>query len=217
MKNNGIFLPNEILELKNINSNEKILLAFIYSFDNCFVSNEYFAELLQLGTVRVSQIISKLKKYNYIKTEQTRDKKTEKWSKRTITINKKLIKQEPEAQGPEAEQKPEQLKHIDILKTSFSNSEIIEKFKEWLKAWYLKNKSPMLNDILKNKIQVFKTVYQTETEQMEGIKNALNNNYFNFKQVLTFETKNEWKTKNERKYTPEQFNAMYDNIDEIEI
>ena len=63
-------IPNRYLYAKDINSVQKILIGLISGLSNikgyCFASNEYFADILDLSKVRVSQLITDLQKKGYI-------------------------------------------------------------------------------------------------------------------------------------------------------
>jgi uncharacterized phage protein (TIGR02220 family) len=68
----GVWIPKEIYLNKELSWSEKILLVEIDSLDNergCFASNPYFAEFLGVSETRVSKMISKLKKLEYIRQE----------------------------------------------------------------------------------------------------------------------------------------------------
>jgi len=65
----GIWIPAEIWLENEINALEKILLVEINSLDNemgCIAGNDYFAGFLGITTIRVSQMIKKLKNEGYI-------------------------------------------------------------------------------------------------------------------------------------------------------
>lgn len=67
----GIFIPVEILEMKNINALDKILLSWIDALyckehRGCFASNEYLAARLNVETNTVAKILTKLRKLNLI-------------------------------------------------------------------------------------------------------------------------------------------------------
>lgn len=68
----GIWIPKEVWLCEDLSLVEKIMLVEINSLDNedgCFASNEYFAKFFNLTTIRVSQIIGKLKESGYITLE----------------------------------------------------------------------------------------------------------------------------------------------------
>lgn len=55
----------DILQNKNLNMTEKLILSQIDALDRkerCFASNKYFAELFLLSKTQISKIISDLKK-----------------------------------------------------------------------------------------------------------------------------------------------------------
>jgi hypothetical protein len=66
----GIWIPKEIWLNTDLSIIEKVLLVEIDSLDNsergCFASNEYLASFVQLSEGRVANIISDLKKRNFI-------------------------------------------------------------------------------------------------------------------------------------------------------
>lgn len=69
-KTNGLWIPIEIWEDKNLNWNEKILFLEIDSFtskdNDCFVSNEYISNLLGVSETSANKILSSLIKKGYI-------------------------------------------------------------------------------------------------------------------------------------------------------
>jgi hypothetical protein len=66
----GVWIPKEIWLNTDLSIIEKVLLVEIDSLDNsdrgCFASNEYLASFVQLSEGRVANIISDLKKRNFI-------------------------------------------------------------------------------------------------------------------------------------------------------
>ena len=65
----GIWIPAEIWLTDGLNALEKILLVEVNSLDNemgCIAGNDYFAGFLGITTIRVSQMIKKLKDEGYI-------------------------------------------------------------------------------------------------------------------------------------------------------
>ena len=68
----GIWIPKDVWLTKDINFQEKLLLAEIDSLDNekgCIASNKYFSEFFGLSESRISLYISNLKKKGYIVIE----------------------------------------------------------------------------------------------------------------------------------------------------
>ena len=67
----GIWIPIEIWEAEDLSWNEKILLMEIDSFTakgkDCFISDEYIAELLKINLVNANRNVSSLVKKGYIK------------------------------------------------------------------------------------------------------------------------------------------------------
>ena len=65
----GIWIPQEIINLKNITWTEAVLLSEIYALSNnrtCSASNEYFSKILGITSDSVSRLINKLAKMNYL-------------------------------------------------------------------------------------------------------------------------------------------------------
>jgi hypothetical protein len=68
-KQQGLWIPNSILNLPELNWGEKVLLAHFYSFGvkGCWKSNKTLAEELMTSKQTISRMISRLKKYIWIK------------------------------------------------------------------------------------------------------------------------------------------------------
>lgn len=69
----GIWIPKEVYLNTDLTWTEKICLVEINSLDNdsnkhkgCYASNEYLAKFLNVSVIRISNIISKLKKLGFI-------------------------------------------------------------------------------------------------------------------------------------------------------
>ena len=66
----GIWIPIEIWEDKNLSWNERILLLEIDSFTtkdkDCFINNEYIANLLNVSETTANKILSSLIKKGYV-------------------------------------------------------------------------------------------------------------------------------------------------------
>ena len=65
----GLWIPADIMKIKELSLTEKLFLSEIVNLDNshgCFASNKYFSELFQLTPGRCSQIITSLKKKGYV-------------------------------------------------------------------------------------------------------------------------------------------------------
>lgn len=72
IKLTGLWTPTEILLDSNLTRREKEIYSAIYHLDNeegCFASNAYFADLFQVTTRRIQQIIKSLKDKGYIIVE----------------------------------------------------------------------------------------------------------------------------------------------------
>lgn len=68
-----ILIDDVVIEDSNLNSTEKLVYGLIKSLSNskgyCFATNDYIGKKLNLSKSTISNTVSKLKKYNYIKTE----------------------------------------------------------------------------------------------------------------------------------------------------
>lgn len=66
----GVWLPKEILNIKNVTFQEKIVLSIICNFcqknEWCYASNRYLASVLNTTYQRISTVINDLKKKELI-------------------------------------------------------------------------------------------------------------------------------------------------------
>lgn len=66
----GVWIPREVWLDKRLNALDKVILTEIDSLDNeedgCFASNEYLAEFCQCSPAKITNAISKLKKFRYV-------------------------------------------------------------------------------------------------------------------------------------------------------
>ena len=73
-KREGLWIPNEILEIKGLSGTDKIILSEIYSLcslkDGCYASNSYFGNLLKMTSGGASKKITKLENLGLIKTNK---------------------------------------------------------------------------------------------------------------------------------------------------
>ncbi len=63
-------IPMELVINKDINGTDMAMFALIDLLDNkdhCYASNQYFAEILGLSEIAISNSISKLIKHHYVK------------------------------------------------------------------------------------------------------------------------------------------------------
>lgn len=94
----GIWIPKEIWINSKLSITEKILISEIDSFDKtikgCYASNSYFGSFLGLSPSRVSGIISKLIKMNYIISKLTYHPLSKEIDKRYLKINWEIIRSE---------------------------------------------------------------------------------------------------------------------------
>lgn len=89
----GIWIPIEILKLKDISQTEKLLLSVVISLDSgdgCYATNRYFSELFGVSKDRITRIISELTKKEYLNSEIIFNKNSKKVEKRTLkAVNRK--------------------------------------------------------------------------------------------------------------------------------
>lgn len=88
-------IPNKYLYAKDINAVQKILIGLISGLSNikgyCFATNDYFADILDLSKVRVSQLITDLEKKGYLGRVIYRNEKQEVEKRILILIMDKEI------------------------------------------------------------------------------------------------------------------------------
>jgi len=121
----GIWIPAEIWLADELNALEKILLVEVNSLDNergCIAGNDYFAGFLGVTTIRVSQMIKKLKDEKYI-YEASFDGRT-----RTLKSNiKTIIKQSKDDYKPALKEiiKQNEENYKPALKEIINNSNTV--------------------------------------------------------------------------------------------
>ena len=133
----GIWIPAEIWLTDGLNALEKILLVEVNSLDNemgCIAGNDYFAGFLGITTIRVSQMIKKLKDEGYIyeasfdgrvRTLKSNIKTIVKQSKDDYKTDlKKIIKQNEENVKPALK---EIINNSNTVNNLFNNSSNKEK------------------------------------------------------------------------------------------
>ena len=69
----GMWIPENIIYNKELSIQEKFILSMILYLSKekgyCFASNKYIANIMNVSSDRISKIISKLSKKNYIRVE----------------------------------------------------------------------------------------------------------------------------------------------------
>jgi biotin operon repressor len=96
MEDKFLKVPDTILELKDLNGDDKLMLCQIFAYhvnNGCIASNQYFANRLGYSRTAASERIAKLKKLGYIQTSSyTHNNKTYRkiipldWTKRTKEV-----------------------------------------------------------------------------------------------------------------------------------
>ena len=91
----GIWIPTEILLIKEISDKEKILLSIILGLSAelgyCFCSNRYLSKLLGITINRVSKIVSSLKDKGFIEVTLNYDEEKNYIRSRELKLTDKLL------------------------------------------------------------------------------------------------------------------------------
>ena len=90
----GVWIPKEIWLNEELNLQERIMLSEIDSFETakgCFASNAYLGKIMRLSPSRVSGIISKLIRLDYVKSKLIYKPHSKEVDKRILKINKAKI------------------------------------------------------------------------------------------------------------------------------
>ena len=153
----GVWIPKEILCNKNLGQTEKFLISSIFMLDSgkgCYATNGYFSELIGLTKDRVSKVINKLIKYNYLKSEIIYKKATKEVKKRILSINRqKFIEGLCENTFyPTVENSQEDKKEMYKINNSGSFRKT-EKEKKKDKVFHEKSEPYMLAQFLEEQIQ----------------------------------------------------------------
>lgn len=97
-KREGLWIPNEILEIKGLSGTDKIILSEIHSLcslkDGCYASNNHFGELLKITPGAASKKITKLENLGLIKTTKKYENKKcigRIIFKGSLKINKRIV------------------------------------------------------------------------------------------------------------------------------
>lgn len=83
----GIWIPAELWNCKELNIQEKCLIAEIDSFQEFWMSNKAIGEFLGVSKDRAKQIIAKMKDSGIIEVETFRDAETKQIVKRVIAVS----------------------------------------------------------------------------------------------------------------------------------
>lgn len=91
----GVWIPTEILLIKEISDKEKILLSIILGLSAelgyCFCSNRYLSKLLGITINRVSKIVSSLKDKGFIEVTLNYDEEKKYIRSRELKLTDKLL------------------------------------------------------------------------------------------------------------------------------
>ena len=91
----GLWIPNEVLLNTDLSDKEKMILSIVIYLsedkNNCFASNKYIANILNISSDRVSKIINVLKNKEYIKVKLNYKLDSRKVENRQITPIKENI------------------------------------------------------------------------------------------------------------------------------
>lgn len=224
----GVWIDKEIWLDKRLNALEKVILTEIDSLDNengCSASNHYLAEFCQCSETKVSTAISKLIELEYIYVKS--------FDGRTRILKSRLSKIERQGlNNLKADIKKVKAINIDNNKDNNINiySPIIDYLNEKAGTHYRQVESNYKH--IKARLQDFsvddlKTVIDKKCKEWIGTE---------FEKYLTPETlfrpgnfekylnqiirppklsRTELLSARKREYTKEQFDAMYDNLEEV--
>lgn len=150
----GIWIPKEILCNKNLGQTEKLLISSAFTLDKgkgCFATNGYFSELIGISKDRVSKVLNKLIKSDYITSEIIYKTDTKEVEKRILSINfhkcpTGICGQVSSSPGQNAEEREHSVKSTNksriFRQTEERNTEkqrFDEKSNPYLLAEYLEN------------------------------------------------------------------------------
>lgn len=204
----GVWIPKEIWLDKRLNALEKVILTEIDSLDcgekGCWASNKHLAEFCQCSESAITKAISKLIEYDYIYL-QSFDGRIRNLRSRLVNFTRQSSK------FYEADCENLRVSNTKNNKDSiYNNGEKLKKFVP-----------PTLQDVKeyclerKNNVNPERFIDFYESKGWFVGKNKMKD----WKAcVRTWEktSKNNSKTIG-RSYTEEQFNNMFDNLDEVEL
>jgi biotin operon repressor len=165
---NGVFIPYEILNNRELTPTEKILYAEIYYLDrpdtHCFASNEFLADFLGISESGVKKCLTHLRQLGYIETvsfdgrnrvlattvkwtnqvdtpvssRQTQNALAEGYKNESLLLNKNKIKNNIKSTGAGASSK----KHSQVYKQKQTLSDDLESGKDIAEQKKAEKKSP---------------------------------------------------------------------------
>lgn len=112
----GVFISAESLADNNTTLQEKMILAMISGLDNengCTAKNDYFANILNMTTRRVREIITSLEKKGYIKREDVQT------GRKLFVVKSKVVTEQP---------KQEPVKKVPTTPKKVATSKKVSKF-----------------------------------------------------------------------------------------
>lgn len=223
----GVWIEKEIWLDKRLNALEKVIFTEINSLDNeengCYASNKYLAEFCQCSETKVSTAISKLIELGYLYVKS--------FDGRVRILKSRIIKNERQTlKNLKADIKDFKDNNKDNNKTNNNiYSEVIDYLNLKAETKYrkvennFKHIKARLNDGFT--IDDFKAVIDKKCQEWKGteferyltpetlfrpsnFEKYLNQKIIPKKQTTTFE---------QRTYTQEQLNEVYDSLDDVEL
>lgn len=85
----GVWIPRCVWDNENLTLQEKALLVKVESFKECFASNEYLANFINVSVSRVKQVIKSLEEKGFV--YRTVERKGTVVAKRVISVNRYLF------------------------------------------------------------------------------------------------------------------------------
>lgn len=213
----GVWIPKEIWLNKELTALDKMIFTEIDSLDNeegCTASNEYIAEFCQCGITKVSNSIAKLIQMGYIYQESFNGRTRVLKSRLTKNVRQIYTKNNSELQ------KEQSNKYNNLNK---DNKIILNKD---IKHIYGEYKHVRLTDAELDRL--YKDYGETTTKEaikhldeyieMKGVAYK-NHNLALRKWVFDAISKKPSfkKQMTSRQYTQEEFDSMYDNLDDISV
>lgn len=139
----GIWIPAELWNCKELNIQEKCLIAEIDSFQEFWMSNKAIGEFLGVSKDRAKQIIAKMKDSGIIEVETFRDAETKQIVKRVIAVSNNFKRKIFEASLNENNDYPSRGENSPTPRGEDSPTPRVENYPESNKSFY--NKSSLDN------------------------------------------------------------------------
>lgn len=185
----GVWIPKEVWLDERLSALDKIILVEIDSLDNedthCYASNEYLAEFCQCSERKITEAISKLLKYGYIKVAKFDGKK--RFLSSSLAKNASLPSKKCQADSQnllhnniynnkENNIRKKERKFDDVFEEKNVSSKLKEAFIELIKSRKL-NKKNMTDKALELAIDKVRKLGKDEEEQIKIIYQSIENGW----------------------------------------